>query len=232
MTSYTREGLFKHTNRFKNDCKNKELIEEFGKDNGPIEAQIVNISDEIAQCTHDLQDVCMANAITKEEIKKIFDYFKKLLGDRPNHGKQMISTIIETLINDVSKESINKLNEKYTTDPGEHNFIKFSIEGDKLRKKIKELIEENGILGDEVNTMNSRGRYIIKELYNRFKYDPYCLPKETQKRFTLALRKNLRDTNGYGKTVISNKEDIRVACDYIASLTDKEAIDAFHSTFL
>ena len=83
-----------------------------------------------------------------------------------------------------------------------------------------------------MNTMNSRGRYIIKELYNRFKYDPYCLPKETQKRFTLALRKNLRDTNGYGKTVISNKEDIRVACDYIASLTDKEAIDAFHSTFL
>ena len=113
LTGYTREGLFKHTSRFK-DCKNKELIEEFGKDNGSIEAQIVNISDEIAQCTHDLQDVCMANAITKEEIINIFDSFKNLLGDRPSRGKQIISTIIETLITDVSKEGINKLGPVFT----------------------------------------------------------------------------------------------------------------------
>ena len=232
LTSYTREGLFKHTCRFNKDCKNKELIKEFGKDNGSIEAQIVNISDEIAQCTHDLQDVCMANAITKEEIINIFDSFKNLLGDRPSHGKQIISTIIETLINDVSKEGINKLNEKYTGDSGAHEFIIFSKEGNRLRKHIKNLINENAILGDEVNTMNSRGRHILNELYIMFKKDPYCLPKGIKNEFSPVLKKELKNTKGYGKTEISNKEDIRVVCDYIASLTDKEAIDAFHSTFL
>jgi len=198
LTSYTREGLFKHTSRFK-DCKNKELIEEFGKDNGSIEAQIVNISDEIAQCTHDLQDVCMANAITKEEIINIFDSFKNLLGDRPSHGKQIISTIIETLINDVSKEGINKLNEKYTGDSGAHEFIIFSKEGNELRKHIKKLINENAILGDEVNTMNSRGRHILNELYIMFKKDPYCLPKDIKNGFSPVLKKELEDTKGYGK---------------------------------
>ena len=232
LTSYTREGLFKHTGRFKEDCKNEELITEFGMGNGSIEAQIVNISDEIAQCTHDLQDVCMANSITKKDVEKIFVDFKDFLGDRPSRGKQTISAIIGTLINDVSKESINKLNEKYTIDSSAHEFITFSKEGKKLRDHIRKLIEENAILGDEVNMMNSRGRHILNELYIMFKMDPYCLPKDIKNEFSPELTEELKDTKGYGKTKISNKEDIRVVCDYIASLTDKEAIDAYHSTFL
>lgn len=231
LTSYTREGLFKHTSRFKY-CKIKEFSDEFGEDYGSIEAQIVNISDEIAQCTHDLQDVCMANAISKKEIDDIFSDFKNLLGGRPSHGKQTISTIIGTLINDVSKESINNLNEKYIGDSGAHDFITFSEEGKRLRKNINERVKENAILGDEVNTMNSRGRHIIKKLYHMCKNDPYCLPQNTKDNFSKKLQKQLKDTKGYGKTKISNKEDIRVVCDYISSLTDKQAIDAFHSTLL
>lgn len=231
LTNYTREGLFKHTSRFK-DCKIEELLVEFGKDYGSIEAQIVSVSDEIAQCTHDLQDVWMANAISKKEIDDIFSDFQNLLGDKPSLDKQTISAIIGILIENVSKESINKLNKKYTGDSGAHEFIIFSKEGNRLRESITKLIKENAILGDEVNTMNSRGRHIIKELYDMYKNDPYCLPKETKDSFSHELKKKLKDTEGYGKTEISNKEDIRVFCDYISSLTDKQAIDAFHSTFL
>ena len=231
LTSYTREGLFKHTSRFK-DCKMKEFSDEFGEDYGSIEAQIVNISDEIAQCTHDLQDVWFVNAISNTEIDDIFNSFKNLLGDKPIHGKQIISAIIGTLINDVSKESINKLNEKYTGDSDAHDFITFSEEGNALRHSITKLIKENAILGDEVNTMNSRGRHIIEKLYRMYKSDPYCLPQDTKNNFSKKLQEQLKDTKGYGKTKISNKEDIRVVCDYISSLTDKQAIDAFHSTLL
>ena len=207
-------------------------VEFLDGDGASIEAQIVNISDEIAQCTHDLQDVCMANSITKKDVEKIFVDFKDFLEDRPSRGKQTISAIIGTLINDVSKESINKLNEKYTIDSSAHEFITFSKEGKKLRDHIRKLIEENAILGDEVNMMNSRGRHILNELYIMFKMDPYCLPKDIKNEFSPELTEELKDTKGYGKTKISNKEDIRVVCDYIASLTDKEAIDAYHSTFL
>ena len=232
LTSFTREGLFKHTDRFRKDCKNKKLINEFGEGCGSIEAQIVNISDEIAQRTHDLQDVCMANAIQKEEIQQIFKQFSEVLGTKPKHGKQTISVIIGALINDVANESIDKLNEKYSSESGKERYITFSEEGERLEKHIKKLIEENGILGDEVNKMNSRGRNIIKELYSMFIDDPYCLPeKEVKRRFSSSLQKELKDTEGYGKTEVSKKEDKRVVCDYIASLTDKEAIEAFHSTF-
>ena len=231
LTSYTREGIFKHTSRFK-DYKNKELKEEFGMDNGSIEAQIVNVSDEIAQCTHDLQDIREANAISKEQIHNIFNIFKNFLGDKPIHGKQTISAIIGALIKDVSNESINKLNEKYSGDSGAYEYITFSKEGQRLEEHIKDLIEKNAILGDEVNTMNSRGRHIIKQLYFMFIDDPYCIPKDTQSRFSPKLYKDLKNTKGYGKTKVSEKEDKRIVCDYIASLTDKQAIDAFHSTLL
>ena len=231
LTSYTREGLFKHTSRFK-DCKNKELIEEFGKDNGSIEAQIVNISDEIAHHAHDLQDIWMAKIISEKEIHDIYSSFSTFLGKKPDEDKQIISAIIGKLINDVTAESIKKLNENYSGESGVEKFITFSEEGDKLKNYIEKVIEDNAILGDEVNTMNSRGRYIIKSLFFMFTKDPYCLPKEIKTRFLSNLQKKLNDTKGYEKIEVSNKEDIRVVCDYIASLTDKEAIDAFHSTLL
>ena len=236
LTRYTREGLFKHTSRFKDkekkEYKHAKLIQEFGEDCGSIEAQIVNISDEIAHHAHDLQDIWMAKIISEKEIQGIYNSFSTFLGKKPDEDKQIISAIIGKLINDVTAESIKKLNENYSGESGVEKFITFSEEGDKLIKYIEKIIDDNAILGDEVNTMNSRGRYIIKSLFFMFIKDPYCLPNEIKTRFSSNLQKKLKDTKGYEKTEVLNKEDIRVVCDYIASLTDKEAIDAFHSTLL
>jgi len=183
LTSYTREGLFKHTERFKNDCKDENLIIEFGNNMGSIEAQIVNISDEIAQCTHDLHDTWMAQAIRQNEIQQIQEEFPEFFGNRTFEGdKEDISAIMGNLINDVSKASIDNLNEYYSGDSGAQKFITFSEKGDVFSKSIKKLIKNNAILSDEVNIMNSRGRHIIKSLFDIFVNDPYCLPKDIKHR--------------------------------------------------
>ncbi|KAF5424695.1 MAG: dGTP triphosphohydrolase [Candidatus Methanomarinus sp.] len=214
------------------EYKHAKLIQEFREDYGSIEAQIVNISDEIAHHAHDLQDIWMAKIISEKEIHDIYSSFSTFLGKKPDKDKQIISAIIGKLINDVTAESIKKLNENYSGESGVEKFITFSEEGDKLIKYIEKIIDDNAILGDEVNKMNSRGRFIIKSLFPMFIKDPYCLPNEIKTRFSPNLQKKLKDTKGYEKIEVSNKEDIRVVCDYIASLTDKEAIDAFHSTLL
>ncbi len=89
----------------------------------------------------------------------------------------MVSSVLLIFGDKISVPQIvtgpNKLNEKYTGDSGAHEFIIFSKEGNELRKHIKKLINENAILGDEVNTMNSRGRHILNELYIMFKKDPH-----------------------------------------------------------
>jgi dGTPase len=113
LTKVTKEGLFKHTDRFKKGCKDKKLCDEFGRNDGTIEAQIVNISDDIAQHTHDLNDFWKRGAIAREDITYVFseygDFFEDLSFIAEKAG---ISMIISSLIDDVVETSLDNLNEK------------------------------------------------------------------------------------------------------------------------
>jgi dGTP triphosphohydrolase len=80
--------------------------------------------------------------------------------------------------------------------------------------------------------MNSRGRHIIHSLFELFVVDPYCLPNDIKSKFQSDIREKLLNTEGYEKETVEDYEDIRVVCDYIASLTDKEAVDIFRSTLI
>lgn len=119
LTYATREGLFKHTDRFKEDCKNKKIYKEYdGAVDGLIEAQIVNISDEIAQRTHDLHDVWMTGAIAREDIALIFSESPKFFGDESfGIEKSGISSIVGNLIYDVVEASLKNLNDSFDGDP-------------------------------------------------------------------------------------------------------------------
>lgn len=233
LTYTAREGIFKHTDRFKSIAKDKNILDEFGKSDGTIEAQIVNISDDIAQHTHGLHDIWMAGAISREDTLAIFADFPQFLGNRIFGGEKAdISSIIGELIYDVVKKSLENLNDKYNGDPRKRKFIMYSEDGMTFSENLEELINEKAILGDEVNQMNSRGRHIIHSLFDMFIKDPYCLPANIKNMLQPDIREKLQNPKGYEKTVIKYHEDIRVVCDHIASLTDQEAIDTFRSTLI
>ncbi len=234
LTYATLEGFFKHTERFRNDCKDKELQKKFGKTYGSIEAQIVHIADDIAQNTHDLHDVWMTGAIGREDVSVIYYKYPEFFGGKTfgSGTKAEISPIIGNLILDVVNISLDNLNDKYDGDPRKYDFIKYSEEGDVFSNSLKQLVMKNAILGDEVNQMNSRGRHIIHSLFDIFIQDPYCLPNGVKSKFQPEIREKLKNTKEYEEIVIEDNEDIRVVCDYIASLTDQEAIDTFRSTLI
>lgn len=233
LTKPTREGLFKHTDRFITRCKNKELYDKYDKSSGSIEAQIVSIADDIAQHTHDLHDIWMAGAIGMESIVAILTEYSEFFGGDIFRGRKAdISPIIGNLIDDVVETSLINLNERFNNNPKEEKFITYSDGGQKFSNELEKLITENAILGDEVNQMNSRGRHIIHSLFELFTKDPYCLPDSIKKRFDDELYSKLKDTREYENVFIKDVEDKRIVCDYIASLTDKEAIDIFRSMLI
>lgn len=80
--------------------------------------------------------------------------------------------------------------------------------------------------------MNSRGRYIIHTLSELYTRDPFCLPKSTKEWLRDETRKELDDLKQYEYVSIKNNYDKRVVCDYIASMTDTEAIDVIRSTII
>jgi len=232
LTYATREGIFKHTKRFKK-CKDKKLYDEFGLSCGTIEAQIVRISDDIAQHTHDLHDIYNAGVIDDEQIVDVSEAHPEFFGYRQFGGtKADISPIIGKLIDDVVDKSLDALNNNYDGDPSKENLIKYSKEGKAFSKEIEHLIEEHAIKGDEVSRMNSRGRHIIKTLFDFCIEDSYCLPLKIKHKFPDDIYKQFNDIKEYKRIDFHNSEDIKVICDYIAGLTDKEAIDIFHSTLI
>ena len=232
LTKVTREGLFKHTNRFKTKCKDKKLYDEFGKDDGTIEAQIVRISDDIAQHTHDLNDFGRRRLVSQEEVMYAFSDTGDLVKDASFIAeKQGISIIIGAFIDNVVTTSLDNLNDKYNGDPTKQEFITYSEDGQAFRDRLDK-ITTNVLSGDEVNQMNSRGRYIIHTLSELYIRDPFCLPKSTKEWLRDETRKELDDLKQYEYVSIKNNYDKKVVCDYIASMTDSEAIDVIRSTII
>lgn len=231
LTYDTREGLFKHTDRFKKNCKDMKIYKKYnGTIDGTIEAQIVNISDDIAQHTHDLNDIWMTGAIAREDITFLFSRYDEFFGEESfGVEKAGISSVIGNLIYDVVEASLKNINESFDGDPRKMRFITYSSYGLAFSKQLEKLIKESAILGDEVNQMNSRGRHIIHSLYDASLKDPYCLPNIIKDKLGDELRKKVNDPKGYEKISVKHNRDKRVICDYIASLTDREAIDTFHS---
>jgi dGTPase len=251
LSQYTLEGIYKHTLRFKRGCQDERLRNWFDITYGSIEAQIVHIADDIAQNTHDLADLwanknigyqhllpimsnystyfgngdhCGKGGLAQEELDK---FIEKFLKDGFSH--EFSSYLVGTLTNDVRKTGISELNNKYNGKPGEYQFIKYSAETEKFVEDLKNLTHLTGINSDEVNQTNSRGRHIIRSLYDLYCDDAYCLPLVHKGKLSEEIQRIMEDTMKYKKTNITQKDDIRIICDYIASLTDQEAIERFRA---
>jgi|WetSurMetagenome_2_1015567.scaffolds.fasta_scaffold02950_5 dGTPase len=247
LTEYTLEGIYKHTTRFRHGCQDTRLVgRAFNKTSyGSIEAQIVHIADDIAQNTHDLADLWTNKNIGYQHLLPLIMDNPEYFGNEDNSPRavnrlyqkfmktgfshEFSSYLVGTLTNDVRETSINELNIKYNGKPGERQFIKYSKETEKFVKDLKDLTLLKGINSDEVNQTNSRGRHIIHSLYDLFCTDAYCLPSMHKDKLSEEIQVKMKDTKKYIGTNINQKEDIRIICDYIASLTDHEAIERFRA---
>ncbi|MFA4877142.1 MAG: dNTP triphosphohydrolase [Methanoregula sp.] len=247
LTEHTIEGIYRHTpSRVKDGCQDERICDRFTETSfGSIEAQIVHIADDIAQNTHDLADLWTTKILgyqhlldlimtypmyfgyetdDAEDLDRMYDKFMK-----DGFTREFSSYLVGTLVNDVRETSIDELNKKYNGSPESHQFIKYAKDTEKFVEEIKNLTKLKGINSDEVSQTNSRGRHIIRSLYELFRDDAHCLPLVHKNGLSKAIQKKINDTKKYPRTNITQNEDIRIICDYIASLTDQEAIERFRT---
>ncbi len=243
LTRASLEGILKHTTRYERGVYDKRLNSfGFNASNGSIEAQIVHIADDIAQKTHDLHDLYNVNIIKDIWIYRILKDYSSFFGEGDesdliekfsNDGltKDMISHLVTRLVDDVLDTSLKNLNDEFTGDPTNKRFINYSSDVGKFVKELENITNTEGINSDEVNQMNARGRNIINSLYALFVKDPYCMPRLYKGKFSNGIKEKVKqeDIRKMEDVEIKEEKDVRVICDYIASLTDNEAIDRFHS---
>ena len=228
----TREGILKHCS-VKNARKLGEVAQRFvDGSQPPLEAQLVDLSDETAYSNHDVDDGLRYGLISFDdllEIKLFRDQYDKVSAKYRNiTSRKMIHEIIRRMINvmvvdliDTSRSNIESSSLDTLDDVRRQPtpLISFSDEMGALNLELKQFLRENLYQHYRVHRMSRKAVDILTALFDAFMNDIRILPPENRAQCR-AMQRELGD-EGIARGV----------ADYIAGMTDRYAIVEYERIF-
>ncbi len=222
LTFETLEGLVKHSSKYDNPMNMH--LNEFELDKSPtLEAQIIDIADEIAYNNHDIDDGLKSGLILFEElldevelwresVRKVKRFYNNL--DKKMVIYRAISFLISMLIDDVVKHTKKAIRKnRIETIDDVRNFkeklISFSEEVNQKNEELKNFLYNNLYTHNKVISMKIKADRVIETLFNAFVQYPDLLPKSAKEHIKY-----------YGLK--------RVVADYIAGMTDRFALEQYN----
>ncbi len=220
----TREGIIKHSSSY--DRAGKEAIQPYHPDQrATLEAQIIDLADEIAYNNHDIDDGLKAGYITLKDLEEVelWQQTYLMIGEKfpgledKRHILQTISYLIGALMRDlVSTTSENLQNHNITTlaeiRSQPENLVSFSPPMSELNQQLKTFLYRRLYRHSKVERMRVKAERFLTLLFENYMANPTLLPERHQQRFA-----------EYGTE--------RVICDYIASMTDRYAQDEYKKLY-
>ena len=225
LTFESREGILKHCSV--NNAKDLgDVGERFLKHHQPnLEAQAVNLADEIAYNNHDVDDGLRAKLIDIEQLTEVelfnsqhqvvIQQYPELTGRRLVHEttRRMINELVVDLV-ETSQERLKTAAPKTIDEVRSQDgpLIGFS---DKMREQsleLKRFLREKLYRHYRVHRMTKKADLIIHDLFDGFMHDIRLLPPEQQ-----ATADRYQHEQG-------DPGRARAVADYIAGMTDRYAI--------
>ena len=222
LTFETREGILKHCS-LKNARELGELGQRFLEKTQPgLEAQLVNIADEIAYNNHDVDDGLRSGLLTLDQLKPIvlfagqYDEVMRRYPDiSPRRAiyetiRRMINQVVTDLIEN-SRHRIARSGIKDIEGVRRHPeaLIAYTREVAEKSRELNRFLRQNLYAHERVTHMMGEAMKIVRELFETFMKDPAVLPDQYQDK--------LRQQNGAGGRA-------RIVADYIAGMTDRYAM--------
>ena len=216
LTFEVREGIIKHSHDY--DAKQyPELAEYLLDQRPPLEAQLIDLTDEIAYNTADLDDGYEAHLLSLEEIREGIPAFERFYREveqtyptAPDKLKfnETLKRVLNRFVGDLITNTRTRLQEaKIQTldDVRNHSerLAAFSPTVEAERKQSKDFLYENLYFSSALAGEKDDAERVVGELFTFWMDHPEALPH------------NYRDK-------VEKKEDSlpRVICDYIAGMTD------------
>jgi dGTPase len=216
LTFEVREGIIKHSHDY--DAKqHPELAEYLLDQRPPLEAQLIDLTDEIAYNTADLDDGYEAHLLSLEEIREGIPAFERFYREveqiyptAPAKLKfnETLKRILNRFVGDLITNTRTRLQQaKIQTLDDVRNHTErlaaFSPTVEAERKQSKEFLYENLYFSSALAAEKDDAERVVGELFTFWMDHPEALPH------------NYRDK-------VEKKEDTlpRVICDYIAGMTD------------
>ncbi|MBI5450182.1 MAG: deoxyguanosinetriphosphate triphosphohydrolase [Gammaproteobacteria bacterium] len=228
----TREGILKHCSRSR-AAELGALGQRFLQHRQPsLEAQLVNLADEIAYNNHDVDDGLRSGLITLEQLCEIslfrtqYDLVTSRYPDlqqrRVTHEviRRMINRQVSDLV-EASRQRITHSAPATLEDvrAASEPLVGFSAEMLELNRELKRFLRDALYQHYRVRRMSSKARQVIRSLYQAFIEDHRLLPDDYQVKVRQAA-----DEGGVAGRA-------RVVADYIAGMTDRYAIREFGRMF-
>jgi dGTPase len=225
LTFECREGILKHCS-LRNARELGELGERFIKRQQPgLEAQIANLSDEIAYNNHDVDDGIRAQLLDLDSLRDVrmfrrqYEAVTKLYPSLSE--RRLIHEIIRRMINHLvvdfvrtTQMQIKKVQpasiDEVRAQPGALAMLSDECREEHL--ELKAFLGEHVYRHYKVLRMTSKARRVLQELFQAFINDVNLMPTEYR---DLALQSE--GARGAGGRA-------RVVADYIAGMTDRYAI--------
>lgn len=224
LTYETREGIIKHSSAY--DHPGNAAAVEFEPEQQPaLEAQIIDLADEIAYNNHDIDDGLKAGYLEISALREVqlwqetYDRVAiKFPGlDKERQIYQTISHLIGDLISDLVQTTQGNLETasiRSMADVRSHRgrCVSFSDELANRNKELKKFLMQHLYTHYKVERMRVKSERFISMLFQCYTENPSLLPTSYQLKYGC-----------YG--------EVRVICDYIAGMTDRYAMDEYKRLF-
>jgi dGTPase len=214
LTFEVREGIIKHSRDYAAQ-EHPELAEYLLDRRPPLEAQLIDLTDEIAYNTADIDDGYEAHLLSLEELREGIPIFARFYRE----VELIYPTVPEKLkFNETLKRVLNRLVDDLITNTRARlgqsgvrtledvrnrpeRLAAFSPAVDAERKQSKDFLYENLYFSSALADEKDDAERIVGELFSFWMTNPVALPHNYQEKA---------------------KEDSlpRVICDYIAGMTD------------
>jgi dGTPase len=227
LTYEVKEGIVKHKTEFDLPARIPEIRT---NEQPTLEAQVVDIADEIAYDNHDLDDGLTANIIKEKDLEKVNLWktaYEKIKKDSTSYGyidmlkyhltRELINQQVKDLLEE-SDKNIKKLQLESIQQVRKlkDRVISFSPKMQDERNQIRDFLKENLYHSTRIIRMTSKAKRFITELFDAYTENPKQIPVDFYEKI---------------KEITSNKEKFEVICDYIASMTDRFVLDEHKKLF-
>ncbi len=212
----TREGLKKHPEKFYRDRRDRFRS---------LEADVVDVADEIAYNSHDLDDGLRSELLHEDQVEDLelwrdaARYIQKKypLLAREQRKRLAIRLIINRMVGDLiphTRARLEKMKIRGVPDlqKTQQPLVVFSKKGERAKNQVKKFLNKNLYQHYRVVRMTDKAQRFLRSLFGVYLQKPEQLCPEVLAR--------------------SKKEGIhRMICDYLAGMTDRFALDEYKRFF-
>ena len=214
LTLGVREGIIKHSRDYSAE-QHPELSEYFLDQQPPLEAQIIDLADEIAYLTADIEDGLGAGILDLNHVREQLPFFAELYDDAEREfpaaephllSNEALKQMLNAMVTDLMKSVAQRLHDQdiETLNDLRHaplRLARFTPEMEAKRAQAKSYLFANLYLSPSLEVEHAHAEQIVKSLYSAWTANPELLPADHQVHFA--------------------EEGVpRIVADYIAGMTD------------